>query len=312
MAQTTKMLFIRLDNDGTTINDLIVAKQFDARSRHLGIMLLDENNEPLSLSNSEVLFLATKPDGKQIRDFANVVDSNRGSIIVTLTDQSLAVPGILEAEISIITRESGEIVSRLTTPTFQIKVEASVGNDSAPQSTDEFNDLVDLMNRYWEFHDILNSISVRLGFNQVATDTIFGLLYKYIDISIVEFKNINDSIDNILIQMSVNILNSLKQVFPIVLAENIPPSVKSVQRGIATATSANNISITISTINPIKTFVILNNEVVSYNSGGSTANSVFGSKLISLSNTVLTISPNYRESASAGNYNVSWQVIEFY
>lgn len=85
--------------------------------------------------------------------------------------------------------------------------------------------------------------------------------------------------------------------------------VKSVQRGVTTKTS-----ITISTVNPQKCLVILNNSFLSYGYGsGNYISYVYGSIVKSLTENNLTITKNYYDYSSSESYTeVSWQIIEFY
>ncbi len=94
--------------------------------------------------------------------------------------------------------------------------------------------------------------------------------------------------------------------------------VKSVQRGtFKLPDNYANGTITLSTINAAKALVILNNGVVSYqvqagiveNSG---ARAIYGSIVVALTNTALTVSTNNTSSGSSGGSTISWQVIEFY
>ena len=85
--------------------------------------------------------------------------------------------------------------------------------------------------------------------------------------------------------------------------------VKSVQRGVTT-----NTSITISTVNPQKCLVILNNSFLSHalNRSSDYSSYVYGSIVKSLTENNLTITKNYYEHSSDSYKEVSWQVIEFY
>ena len=84
-----------------------------------------------------------------------------------------------------------------------------------------------------------------------------------------------------------------------------PGVIKSVQKGTITGEveDTTRVSVTISSVNPNKSFVILNNG--SYCSGDTPASSEY---LISLSSTVLTVKP----ASSYRKVLMSWQVVEFY
>ena len=86
--------------------------------------------------------------------------------------------------------------------------------------------------------------------------------------------------------------------------------VKSVQRGTAHEDDeTSEISITISTVNPSKCMVLLDNGNVNYE--GSAGDNLPGSRVVSLTSNRLTITNQYiRYDFSTDG--IGWQVIEFY
>ena len=93
--------------------------------------------------------------------------------------------------------------------------------------------------------------------------------------------------------------------------------VKSVQRSTTNSMSGRHIDdyeITISSVNPQKSIVLIDNGKISNEN-----DDVDGSIVVSLTNTLLTISPNsyvYRDGAESHSEDrassIGWQVIEFY
>lgn len=88
--------------------------------------------------------------------------------------------------------------------------------------------------------------------------------------------------------------------------------VKSVQRGTTSSTT-----VSISTVNPQKCVVILDNEVLAGNVGGSRSHTTDGSYVKSLTANKLSITKNLywgvqSDSDHQFTGTVSWQVIEFY
>ena len=91
--------------------------------------------------------------------------------------------------------------------------------------------------------------------------------------------------------------------------------VKSVQRGTYTFSSSNTGTITISTVNPDKCMVLIDNGIVGTSAASSSKNytgTAYGSYLVSLAETKLTVSTNETINDSSPSYGtISWQVIEF-
>lgn len=113
---------------------------------------------------------------------------------------------------------------------------------------------------------------------------------------------------------------ALKEELLSFMSNNSPSGVvKSVQRGITTATSVG-----LSTsVDPNKCIVILNNQYVGNDTGDGDNTPALGAYLVSLTSTTLTITQNKAVDSyyltSTGGYSesivigtVSWQVIEFY
>ncbi|NGT88458.1 BppU family phage baseplate upper protein [Clostridium perfringens] len=112
----------------------IVVKQRD-NTRYLLVQILD-NCIKFNLENKTVRICARKPDGKEVFNDATIVDANEGMIEVLLTSQMLAVPGIIDAELTIY--EGLEILSTMN---FKITVEESFRNDSSIESSNEYSAL---------------------------------------------------------------------------------------------------------------------------------------------------------------------------
>ncbi len=126
---------ITLDIFNAPLFEYINAKQADNVSRVL-VATITANGEALKPdhTSAQAIFRATKPDKTGVMDPAAIGED--GKITFALTDQVLAVPGDVAAEIAIV---EGEQV--LTTATFYIQVEKRHGG-SGVTSTDEFLVLV--------------------------------------------------------------------------------------------------------------------------------------------------------------------------
>lgn len=122
---------INLDVDKNRESKYIYAKQGDKGSRFVKATLM-KNGQQLEISKNETaIFRAKKPDGKSVMDEAKINDDQ--TITAELTEQTLAVKGIVEADISI-RSSTGETLSSAS---FKIDVrEAPVGD--IDQSSNEF------------------------------------------------------------------------------------------------------------------------------------------------------------------------------
>lgn len=108
----------------------VYAKQADNIARVLNITLT-AHGRPISFEDGvTAYFRALKPDGKSVMNFATV--NSDGSVTVALSDQTLAVPGEVKADISLI---NGDAI--ISTASFAIQVErVPVGKETV--STNEF------------------------------------------------------------------------------------------------------------------------------------------------------------------------------
>ncbi|EOU2067476.1 DUF2479 domain-containing protein [Clostridium perfringens] len=112
----------------------IVVKQRD-NTRYLLVQILD-NGIKFNLENKTVRICARKPDNTEVFNDATIVDANEGMIEVLLTSQMLAVPGIIDAELTIY--EGQQILSTMN---FKITVEESFRNENSIESSNEYSAL---------------------------------------------------------------------------------------------------------------------------------------------------------------------------
>lgn len=99
-------------------------------------MQILDNCIKFNLENKTVRICARKPDGKEVFNDATIVDANEGMIEVLLTSQMLAVPGIIDAELTIY--EGQQILSTMN---FKITVEESFRNENSIESSNEYSAL---------------------------------------------------------------------------------------------------------------------------------------------------------------------------
>lgn len=118
----------------------VIAKQNDDGSRFLNVHIQESGKTVNITSPSTVIFNVLRPDGSS-GEFYGSVNEN-GTVRVGLTSWMLGQPGIVSCDISIVNESS-----KLTTMTFYIEVEPAVVTDGAIEEAEEYNVIVDLLNR---------------------------------------------------------------------------------------------------------------------------------------------------------------------
>ncbi|MDB2122301.1 MAG: BppU family phage baseplate upper protein [Clostridium sp.] len=151
--------------------DRIKVKQNDT-ARYLLFNLLD-NRVPFSLENKTVRVYGVKPDGTKVFNNLTIVNAQGGLVELQLTSQMLAKSGWLKLELVIY-----EATDILSTIKFDIDVIASLRDDAAIESTNEFSALtlalksVQEWEKYFEeesgkieekYTERLNNIEISLG-----------------------------------------------------------------------------------------------------------------------------------------------------
>lgn len=155
--------------------DTLTAKQGDTQSRFLLFQLLD-GAIPFSLENRSVKVFATKPDGKEVFNDLIINDRVKGYCTLELTNQMLAVPGLLKLELMVIEGDK-----KLTTNVFYMDVKKSINSENAIVSTNEFSALLNGLASLNEYDNYKNEIAA-------ARDGEVNLLTKV--------KKIDEHLDN--------------------------------------------------------------------------------------------------------------------
>ena len=157
MAQEVSKITISVNRD---IQDIIVAKQMDANSRFLEVSLVHDDGVAVDLSGHVVRFNARKPDFTTVFNECKIKNAPGGVFLVELTDQTLALPGVVMADISVHT-EDEEVI--LTTRTFCIRVQAMVRDDGAIESSNEFGAVILLFQDVYDMRQTIIDINDKQG-----------------------------------------------------------------------------------------------------------------------------------------------------
>ena len=150
MLQTIKK--ISLEVYKPNMFKVIVAKQYDNKSRFLKVTLVDDNKKLTIPENAEVIINASRSDGKS-KSFAGETNSD-GTATVPLTYWMLELGGIVTSDISVID-ENGR---KLTTTTFTIEVEYAACDDDTVTEDENYDILVKLI------EDVRELQANRVGF----------------------------------------------------------------------------------------------------------------------------------------------------
>ncbi|WP_160678769.1 BppU family phage baseplate upper protein [Clostridium sp. C8-1-8] len=131
----TRKIIFDLNNE---IYTRIDAKQNDIKSRYIEFTLTN-NGVAVDLTGHTVKIFALKVDNTIIFNNVQITDATNGKVLVELTSQALAVVGELQCELDIYGTDNSVLSSKV----FMINVLASIRNDSAIESTNEFTALTE-------------------------------------------------------------------------------------------------------------------------------------------------------------------------
>lgn len=146
---------------GMNINHipLMNFKQADTNSHKLVITILN-NGVSIDLSNHTAKIYFKKPDGTEIFQSCSIDDASNGVISCTLTSNTLAAVGTINAEITVYGTD-GSIYASIT---FPITVIGVLRNDASLQSTSEYSGLSDAIAQITNFSAQLTGIENYLNY----------------------------------------------------------------------------------------------------------------------------------------------------
>lgn len=129
---------LHLDVTNVNTYQYVYAKQGDKNSRVLKVLLFNQGTRVLPAVTDQITLRCIKPDQKSCMITGSVDDT--GIISVELTDQCLAVPGSVRADIAV---QRGESV--ISSVTFFIQVSPMPLNANQAPSTNEFLTLMEMI-----------------------------------------------------------------------------------------------------------------------------------------------------------------------
>ena len=147
---------VYLTFDGEDSNKVIIVKQYDT-ARELDIVML-KNDERMSIpTGAKATFRALKPDGKST--FLRATISEDGVISVDLTDQTLAVAGVVRADVALEDAEGNTISTSafalIVRPSpMQRELQSENEWQEMQDATASCNQLVEDLTKAWELGDL--------------------------------------------------------------------------------------------------------------------------------------------------------------
>lgn len=186
MAKTYNRLNIEINDE---ILDIVTAVQDDSFSRYLDVYLTD-NGQPIDLTEHTVRIYFEKPDKTFVWNQGEITDATNGRVQFELTNQVLAVCGLIYTQITIYNKEEKEILS---TRIFKIFVTKSLINCEAIESSNEFGALVVLFQNLYEAYAQLTKLLEIMGVpgatsGEIGVETAFEL-WEYVVNQNKELKN---------------------------------------------------------------------------------------------------------------------------
>jgi len=123
---------VSIDTMKSKKNEPIVFNQMDHNTAKLIIHVLHDG-EVLDLTEREVRIALFKPDATRIYQECTIVDAANGVVEVLLTTQTLAVPGNVKAELTVVLGTD----TTITTTQFAFSVKKSIMSDDSIESVNE-------------------------------------------------------------------------------------------------------------------------------------------------------------------------------
>ena len=124
-------------------------KRGDRNSRQLVAQFAD-NDTPFDLTNYHVRLYALKPDNTKIWDDCEIIDTTHGVVSITLKEQFFSCVGMVKCEFLLTSADD----SIMSTPVFKIKIEESINDENAIKSTNDFNALLNAIDKVDELDNL--------------------------------------------------------------------------------------------------------------------------------------------------------------
>ena len=185
----------------------ITANVGEVASRFIRITILD-NNIPLDLTGVTAYLYAKKADGNKVFNSVTIEDTKNGVVLAELTSQILAIEGSVKLTL-LLTKNGNKLISKQ----FLLNVEASIVDDEAIESSNEFTALTDALkkvnnienkadkeqvdNLEEKINDFSNKINnIPVGYIDASEGNAIGIIGLPQGTYTLRYKNINGVMSN--------------------------------------------------------------------------------------------------------------------
>ena len=303
MAKIETRLILDMSEQPT---DIITMTQGDTNSRYLDVTLLNQGT-PIDLTGQTVRIDCYKLDGTRVLNDGEVVDAATGRCKFKMTTEMLAVPDVLNTQISIWDDGNAEVVASAP---FNIFIWYKIRNDESIESSNEYGTLVVLFQKIYDALDLMTTMVDNFGnpgevAQSINVDTFWKMLEAVYSVNkdALENASVSEVLERIGQTTDEGATDSTGTVMGKLNAILQPQSViKNIIKGTAAGKGSGSplsVSVSVNVTNPKKCFVILNCALTS--TGGDPAD---GIHFISLTTTTLTV-------ATLSNNTFSYQIVEF-
>ena len=146
-------------------NQLVTANVGEVDSRLLKISVID-NGVPMDLTGITVYLYAKKADGTKVFNTVKVEDVKQGIVSAEITSQVLATEGFVKLTL-LLTKDKARLASKI----FTLKVDETIVDDEAIESTNDFTALVDALGRVNNIDSRFEDVSSQLAIDQTLEFT---------------------------------------------------------------------------------------------------------------------------------------------
>lgn len=165
--------YLTIDINKKTQQD-VTANEGEIGSRFLKIKITDSNVN-VDLTGTKVYLYALKSDNTKLFNLVEIVDATQGVVLGELTSQLLTSPGVVKLTL-VLTEGTKKLISK----EFSLKVDDSIFDDDAIESTNEFTALTRSLNKVDEWNGYFEETSGQI--EQKYTERLNGHDAQFISI----------------------------------------------------------------------------------------------------------------------------------
>ena len=151
----------------------ITANVGEVASRFIKITIL-ENNMPADLTGVTAYLYAKKADGTKVFNSVTIENAKQGIVLAELTSQVLAIAGLVKLTL-LLTKDGAKLASKQ----IIVTVDESAIDESAIESTNEFNALTDALKKVNNIASRFENVNSQLEHNEKKIGNRFNAIKKF-------------------------------------------------------------------------------------------------------------------------------------